>query len=99
MEVKRRKTILHSDSGSASSSGGWTRQGVLNGASSDAGELKAEIAGESGYALLFVSDGSQECPVWHPVKLKIICCEPEAIRKNWTPPGRFAYDIARWQNG
>ena len=70
-------------------------QGVLRHAHLEHGTLQGTVAGEPGVRLLFLTSGSETCPSWSPLVVRIEPRVPVA-RRIWSPPAVKAKDLGAW---
>ena len=78
-----------------SASGFLDPQGILRDARTEDGILRGTVAGEPGARLLYLKSGTEACPFWSPLIVRI---EPEqpVVKRIWSPPAVKAKDLSMW---
>ena len=67
-------------------------QGVLCETQMEGGVLRGTVAGEPGVRMLFLKAGTESCPCWSPLTVRIDPRLP-VVKKVWSPPAVRAKDL------
>ena len=70
-------------------------QGVLANVRREGGTLQGTVAGEPGARVLFLKSGTDVCPCWSPLTVRLERKQP-IPKKIWSPPEMKAKDLDAW---